>query len=118
MCIGEEIEKVEISNLYKKPFLVYKSKFQVSNEYRLFGRPVYHFGCPNFGTQNPLSEFSFFSCISTKKCVELAINNFSYASSYFKMTQQTRKQTEEQNSKTKRSTGKKKQHSTKKFSFI
>ena len=49
---------------------------QVSDILRLFGRLVYQFGCPNTGAQKTLFKFSFFNCISTKKCVEVAINDF------------------------------------------
>ena len=47
-----------------------------SNVFRLFGRPVYRFGRPNSGAQKTFFKFSFFSCISTKKDVKVAINNF------------------------------------------
>ena len=33
---------------------------------RLFGRPVYRFGCPNSGAQKTLFKFSFFNYISSK----------------------------------------------------
>ena len=41
-----------------------------------FGRPIYRFGRPHSGTQITFFTFCFFSCISTKKYVELEINDF------------------------------------------
>ena len=43
---------------------------------RPFGTPVYQFGHPNSSPQITLFQFCFFSCISTKKYVEVAINDF------------------------------------------
>ena len=43
---------------------------------RPFGRPAYWFGCPNFGALKTLIKFPSFSCISTKKYVQVAINDF------------------------------------------
>ena len=43
---------------------------------RPFGRPVYWFGDPNSGAQITLLKFCFFSSISTKKYVEVAMNYF------------------------------------------
>ena len=47
-----------------------------SDIFRPFRRPEYRLGCPNSGNQNTLFQFSFFSCISTKKYVEVAIYDF------------------------------------------
>ena len=45
-------------------------------QFRSFGRPVYRLGRPNSGGQKTLFKFSSFSCISTKKYVGMAINDF------------------------------------------
>ena len=50
--------------------------FVGSDVFRPFWRPVYRFWRQDSGAQKTLFKFSFFNSISTKKYVEVAINDF------------------------------------------
>ena len=48
----------------------------IGDVFRPLGRPVYRSGHAKSSAQKPIFKFPSFSWISTKKCVEVAINDF------------------------------------------
>ena len=83
---------------------------------RLFGRVFYRFGCPNSGTHKTLVKYSLFIG-SHKKCVEVAINDYTMHLIILKWFARKKMKTEEKTIGQKMSKWKKK-FSTKAFSFI
>ena len=59
-----------------QPFFQCHQIYSDRGKSSLLGRPIYQFAGPNSGTQVMLLKFWFFSCISTKNILKLAINYF------------------------------------------